>query len=613
MAPDGYRSPRNEHGFPQEYPYPGARPVDHRATPIYTTGAYQPPATSQYVDPREYRDSRDYGRPPTTRDGYSSDTTRDSTAYQARYPPPEYPAPPSQDRSNIPPETLARIKAELKAELLKDLGAGGSLQAESMTRAQSAQPTYNFPKSDYSPYGQPPNASNYFDPMPRSPRDRNLRPDGRGPPSPAASSDSSAARHRPSRVPSSEPTVLDKTWRDLFDASNKPTKRLGELLRGLANHIIADFEPKGSIVVTPSKMAMYYEVVKIPDETCVWSYQFKGRKFNSLSRLYRDLECQHHLVQDRPDEQPSIPGLTPAGFEKWMTILLRAYPDQEVMRLQKAIRDMPINNADDPKERFPKEIGRRLFPRMPDENERAKFERATTTDDDREEPKPVEYESFRSGNTHPLERERAPYSGAPDPAVEDRAPPTKLERERQPYFGEPGRGKAHDTNAKFEASTRPMRANSTSKVRPPNIVPPPHHHRAGSNVVPSSALPPRRKRSPSLPFPDPYRHSESDIPAVYDTGFAFGDEQYEREAEAKRGDWLRRTAEEQAKEFEGPRAGGKYASEVDDRDIDGFRGRFDREDIGSKDEDYYRSSGTGVRGRGGAGGYGYDPPYPGYH
>src|SRR5579862_7148412 len=41
MAPDGYRSPRSEHGFPQEYPYPGTRPVDPRATPIYTTGAYQ--------------------------------------------------------------------------------------------------------------------------------------------------------------------------------------------------------------------------------------------------------------------------------------------------------------------------------------------------------------------------------------------------------------------------------------------------------------------------------------------------------------------------------------------------------------------------------------------
>ena len=237
MAPDGYRSPRTEYGFSSEYPYPGTRTVDSRATPIYTTGAYQPPVTSQYVDPRDHRDPRDYGRPSAARDGYSSDTTRDP-AYQARYPP-EYPAPPAPERpdasSQYPPELLAQIKAEVKAEVLRDLKAGGGLQTESMARTQSAQPMYNA-----STYGSSPNPPNYFDPMPRSPRDRTLRPDGRGPPSPAASSDSGFARPRPSRVPtSSEPTALDKTWRELFDFSNKPTKRLGELLRGLANHIVS--------------------------------------------------------------------------------------------------------------------------------------------------------------------------------------------------------------------------------------------------------------------------------------------------------------------------------------------------------------------------------------
>jgi hypothetical protein len=292
MAPDGYRSPRNEHRFSQEYPYPGTRPVEPRATPIY---AYQPPATSQYADPRDHRDPRDYGRQATARDGYSSDTTRDSTLYQARYQPSEYPAPPTQDRSDISPEALAKIKEDLKAELLKELKAGDGLQTESMARTQSAQPTYNAPNPDYSAYGSPPNAPNYFDSMPHVSRDRNLRQDGRRAPSPAASSDSGAGRQKPSRVPSSEPTVLDKTWRELFDASNKPTKRLGELLRGLANHIvslqwhsldvssewwltsepqIADFEPRGSIVVTPSKMAEYYEIVKIPNETCAWSCMF---------------------------------------------------------------------------------------------------------------------------------------------------------------------------------------------------------------------------------------------------------------------------------------------------------------------------------------------------
>jgi hypothetical protein len=338
--------------------------------------------------------------------------------------------------------------------------------------------------------------------------------------------------------------------------------------------------------------------------------------------MYRDLECQHHLVQDRYDEQPYIPGLTPAGFEKWMTILLRAYPDQEVERLQKAIRDMPINNAENIKERFPKEINRQFFPRAATMREREKFERASSMDDDREEPKSVKYEPqgyYRSESAHPLERERAPYFGTSDSAiVEDMPPPSSnLERERKPYVAQPGGGKTYDASAKLNDSSRPMRANSTSKVRPPNIVPPSQHHRAGSNVVPSSAHPLRRRRSPSMQFGDPYRHSESDVSAAYESGvpLEYDDERYAREAEAKRGDWIRRSAEEEAREFEGPRDRGKYDRDVvDDRDVEELRGRFEREELGPKvgyEEEYYRPSGG--RGRGGTTGvYGYDPPYPTY-
>lgn len=65
-------------------------------------------------------------------------------------------------------------------------------------------------------------------------------------------------------------------WGTLFDSQGIPTQRLGEFLRGLANHIVSfgqalpvkfwltaslkveDFNPKKSIVVTPVKMATYY-------------------------------------------------------------------------------------------------------------------------------------------------------------------------------------------------------------------------------------------------------------------------------------------------------------------------------------------------------------------
>ena len=78
--------------------------------------------------------------------------------------------------------------------------------------------------------------------------------------------------------------------------------------------------------------------------------------------MYRNLECQHHLVQQRNDARPDIPGLTPLGFERWAILLIQAYPEEEFERLRKAVLEMPISNPDDSKERFPKEISRRLFP-----------------------------------------------------------------------------------------------------------------------------------------------------------------------------------------------------------------------------------------------------------
>ena len=51
----------------------------------------------------------------------------------------------------------------------------------------------------------------------------------------------------------------------------------------------------------------------------------------------------------------------PVGFERWMTLLVKAYSEEDYKRLRKAVLDMPISNPDK-KERFPKDISRRLFP-----------------------------------------------------------------------------------------------------------------------------------------------------------------------------------------------------------------------------------------------------------
>jgi hypothetical protein len=67
-----------------------------------------------------------------------------------------------------------------------------------------------------------------------------------------------AIRPQPGRVPTMELSTIDQKWGRLFDNDGQPTTRLGQFLRGLANHIIEDFKPEKSIVITPAKMATLY-------------------------------------------------------------------------------------------------------------------------------------------------------------------------------------------------------------------------------------------------------------------------------------------------------------------------------------------------------------------
>jgi hypothetical protein len=279
-----------------------------------------------------------------------------------------------------------------------------------------------------------------------------------------------------------EVTTLEKIWGPLFDGSCA-TPRLGQFLKGLALHLIEDYEPKFSLVITPSKLQKYYDVTKLSSEVYPWQQVFNDRT-SSISRLFREVEAQHHLVQDRADQRPDIPGLTPDGFERWSTLMLLANPDQEFDRLQKALLDMPVCNYDDRKERFPKEMSRRLFPKVSDPTVREKMEKAITThcnisplnrwnsgSDAGSQPshagaKPHRADSMPASTApHPssvhckgdstaslsasqpgcAERGRQPYSNTPsEGAIEeedDMPTPQPIERERKPYSAQPGGGR----------------------------------------------------------------------------------------------------------------------------------------------------------------------------
>lgn len=251
---------------------------------------------------------------------------------------------------------------------------------------------------------------------------------------------------------------------------------------------------------------------------------------SSISQMYRNLHIQHHLVQedDKWDIKPNIPGLTAKGFETWQTLMILAHPDEEFERLRIAALNMPINNPDDKKERFPKEIPRRLFPKRERFDIRddlidametyanVNIPRNDKTPAPRNEvpqrdslPTPragkssrrrcsdaASHESFTDGSNNSempflpagIERERKPYSRVPaESAIADTTPmsATPIERERKPYSAAPGGGKVHEdlpyntlqgsvsSLPPINSGTPGLHRSTSNASRPINIPPPP--------------------------------------------------------------------------------------------------------------------------------------------
>lgn len=289
-------------------------------------------------------------------------------------------------------------------------------------------------------------------------------------------------------------------------------------------------------------MLKFYEQVKIQDEIYPWQSEYQPLLFivrqaltrpeifgklsySALSKIYRDMRCQHHLIQEHPAEQPYIPALTPDGFQEWMTAMIQAYPDAEYARMAKAVLDMPISSANDRKERFPKEMTRRMFPAT--ENLQAQQRCAAALSSEGVGP-------LRKAPTFPppppksqaipipnLERERSPYVSQSDPRSFESegdfaSTSVPIERERKPYAATPGGGKTYDedihssTHSAGSAHEHHRRTQSTTGQAPWASSPPdPYQHR---NAPAGNA---RRPRSPSF---SSYTQSDPtfrDIPGSY--------------------------------------------------------------------------------------------------
>lgn len=243
---------------------------------------------------------------------------------------------------------------------------------------------------------------------------------------------------------------------------------------------------------------------------------FRAQANELISQLYRDMGCQHHLVQDDTRNEPTIPALTPLGFAHFMTVTILAYPDVEWKRLEKVVTDLPIDAdglmVDGKPERLPKQISRHLLPEHEDPDSKQVLDNAvsdfyeslgtskkskptitspplsrhSSTTQARRSPVDVNQSNTKP---QPIERERKPYAGTPSAsAIKEEA--VKIERERQPYSAQPGNGKVHHDDSNLGTKSRPGRANSTSRTRDPET----GHHRTQSTST--NYMPPPREQPP---------------------------------------------------------------------------------------------------------------------
>ncbi|CAI7618689.1 unnamed protein product [Penicillium glandicola] len=499
----------NEYGYSSTPPYPSYQEPAHLNMPQPQMARTGSPAPSPTPDPYNYPEPQRSS--PNLNTGHIDDAV--SSAFHS-----------SGSTGYLSPEILSQITAtviqQLKTTGLDNLQGSGAPPP----RSQSQQPPWQTDASlrphSGSPSAIPPKRSSSI-PPPSSASDNihtgNFSPyvpssytsDSRLSPKPtpdpladscgsipSQSSDRShnykAERPKPPDRDATvmEMTTLERIWGKLFE-DGKATKRLSQFLRGIAVHLIEDYPPGNTIVIPPYKLQKFYRDTNDPNDPYPWQDIFDDRT-SSISRLFREIKVEHHLIQDDIEKRPDIPGLTPKGFETWETLMILANPEREYKRLQKAVLNMPINNPDDKKERFPKEIPRRLFPEIGDIEIREDIEdrmmihcgvdlpyitpeernqstaRPTRSSTTTESPTERTH-SYERGRPRPAgltprpaqQRPRPVSTAVTDDEEDESIPSVPIERERKPYSSNPGGGKVYD-----ESGPSRSHAGSFSTSRP---------------------------------------------------------------------------------------------------------------------------------------------------
>lgn len=145
----------------------------------------------------------------------------------------------------------------------------------------------------------------------------------------------------------------------------RPKPKLVSLFKGIAGYMIALLEPTNSCVVTLDKLMQFYMTFPAgPEEEKhdqdYWLRFFNTRNPRVLSELFCALNVEHHLVPTKTSLVPTVPGLTPRGFEVWMFTQLMTAPHREWIRLSKVLDQWTL--FDQGRVEMPKLIPRECFP-----------------------------------------------------------------------------------------------------------------------------------------------------------------------------------------------------------------------------------------------------------
>lgn len=205
-----------------------------------------------------------------------------------------------------------------------------------------------------------------------------------------------------------------------------------------------------------------------------------------------------------------------------MTVQILANPGEEFERILQTVEQMPISNADNQQERFPKKISRKLFPRSGDSKYHRQFERAIRDDDGVTSSGSLPTESSTSmrresmvGSAHSAhsgsqrKREEPLSDEAMESSPLDHAALKRpIERERKPYAAIPGAGRIAEEDRKMDPligsmPVRTGRSGSMSQARAPPYLKSFGDAPSAENPVGSAyRFPPRAQSNASEVFPN---------------------------------------------------------------------------------------------------------------